>query len=207
MSKRKDVAPGQLEDGSFDLSGEEEEFDPATVEQSFTQPDEGSEAADEMSEQTQQLVDELQASLAEALAARQRALADYANYQRRATENEERIRCEAVRNVVRAFLPVLDQFSLALGQDTSEVTVEQLMDGLELIRAEFIKGLDQLEAVEIYPEPGEEFDPNRHQAVMRTPTDEQEPNTIVSVLQVGYEMGEVILRPATVAVAAAPDAE
>ncbi|MCP3905146.1 MAG: nucleotide exchange factor GrpE [Planctomycetes bacterium] len=210
MPERKEIAPGQLEDGSFDLSDTASE-----VEEEFFADGDDADSADEtaddvaeqMSEDTQQLVEELQASLAEAIAARQRALADYANYQRRATENEQRIRCEAICHVIRAFLPLLDHVALALGQDAAEITTEQLMDGVGIIQAEFKKTLDQLDVVEITPEPGEEFDPNCHQAVLREPTDEQEPNTIVTVLQPGFSIDEVILRPATVSVAAPVDGE
>ena len=48
---------------------------------------------------------------------------------------------------------------------------------------------------------GEEFDPNFHEAVMRTPTDEFEENTIISELQKGYKFGEKVLRPTLVNVA------
>ena len=62
----------------------------------------------------------------EAVAARQRALADYANYQRRSVENEARARVGGLVQMVRALLPVLDHFDLALAQDLSKLSVEQL---------------------------------------------------------------------------------
>ena len=54
----------------------------------------------------------------------------------------------------------------------------------------------------IEPVVGDEFDPNRHEAVMRQPAEGIAPNHIVSVLQPGYAMGDQVLRPAKVAVAA-----
>jgi molecular chaperone GrpE len=176
--------------------------------------DEGSaEATDEayeeleLSEEAANFVEELQTRLDEAVAARQRAMADFLNYQRRARENEVRAGREGVSAVVRSLLPVLDHFDLALGQDPAQLTVEQLMDGLRIVRGELAKALQSHKVEPVEPSIGDEFDPNRHQAVMRQPTDEQEPNTIVNVLQLGYMVDDVVLRPASVIVAAAPEGE
>ena len=51
---------------------------------------------------------------------------------------------------------------------------------------------------------GEEFDPNFHEAVMQTPTDEKPENTIIAELQKGYKLGDKVLRPTLVNVATAP---
>ena len=58
-------------------------------------------------------------------------------------------------------------------------------------------GLEEIKAE------GEEFDPNFHEAVMRTPTDEHPENTVVNVMQKGYKVGDKVLRPALVNVASA----
>jgi len=57
----------------------------------------------------------------------------------------------------------------------------------------------------IDPAPGEEFDPMRHHAVMREHTNRLPPDSVVAVLQVGYAVDEIVLRPATVTVAAPPE--
>jgi molecular chaperone GrpE len=161
----------------------------------------------ELSEDAANLVEELQIQRDEAVAARQRAMADFLNYQRRARENEVRAAREGVSTVVRSLLPVLDHFDLALNQDAEQLTVEQLMDGLRIVRGELAKALQSHKVSPIEPAVGAEFNPNLHQAVMRQPTDEQEPNTIVNVLQLGYAVDDVVLRPASVVVAAAPEGE
>jgi molecular chaperone GrpE len=156
----------------------------------------------ELSEEAMGLVGRLEAERDEAIAARQRALADFVNYQRRAQENEQRARRDGRADVVRSLLAALDHFDLALGQDTQQITVPQLYDGVRIVREELGKGLQSHGVRIIAPDLGAEFDPNEHHAVMRQATDEHEANTITGVLQVGYAMDGLILRPASVSVAA-----
>jgi molecular chaperone GrpE len=137
----------------------------------------------------------------EAVAARQRALADFANYQRRARENEARARQEGEVSLLRALLPVIDHFDLAISQDPSKLSVEQLLGGVKIVRAEFDKVLESQGVVRIEPKPGDEFDPRRHEAMMRQPAPGVLPNHIVATLQPGFAIGEMVLRPAKVTVA------
>ena len=75
----------------------------------------------EMSEEIAELFENLQRERDDAVEARTRALADYANFQRRARENETREREMGIAQVTRSLMPVLDQFDLALGQDEGDV--------------------------------------------------------------------------------------
>lgn len=136
-----------------------------------------------------------------ALAARQRALADYANFQRRAADNEERARRETAARVIRALLPVLDHFDLALHQKLEDVSVEQLAGGVQIVREELVRALENQGVSRIAPEPGEEFNPSYHEAMMPQPSEDIPPNHIVATLQPGYALGQVVLRPAKVTVA------
>ena len=151
---------------------------------------------------TAESVDELRALLAEAVEARKRALADFANYQRRAAQNERMAVQNGEANVVRSVLGVLDHFDLALDQDSRQVTVEQIMGGIRIVRDELVRVLDSYGVKPIHPAVGDDFDPNLHQAVLQQPSRDVAPNSIVSVLQVGYTMGDIVLRPAKVSVAA-----
>ena len=58
--------------------------------------------------------------------------------------------------------------------------------------------------LEVIPAEGQEFDPNLHEAVMQTPTDEKPENTIITELQKGYKLGDKVLRASLVNVATAP---
>lgn len=155
----------------------------------------------ELPEVASELVRELERERDEAVEARKRALADFQNYQRRASENERRALEEGVTRIVRSILPVLDHFDLALSQGRDPMTVEQLIGGLKIVRDELDKTL-QVHGVErIEPTVGDEFDPQRHEAMMHEPSDQVDPGGIVKVYQTGYIMGERVLRPAKVVVA------
>lgn len=160
-------------------------------------------AADEprMSREAAAVLDELKAELDLAVEARKRALADFANYQRRAFDNEQRAARDGTAAVARSLLGVLDHFDLALNQDPGSISVEQLMGGVRIVRDELLKALADHGVSRMVPAAGEEFDPNRHEAVMRLPSGDVAPDHIVKVLQPGYTMGDQVLRAAKVAVA------
>lgn len=143
----------------------------------------------------------LRAECDEAIAARQRALADFVNFQRRAAENEQRASHDGVVRIVRSLMPVLDHFDLALDQRREQVSIDQLLDGVVMVREEMLKALAAHEVEVIHPKRGDEFDPTRHQAVMQEHTNDQPANTVANVVQVGYALGDRILRPASVTVA------
>ncbi len=157
---------------------------------------------DSLDEPVAELIHQLGVERDEALGARQRALADYANFTRRATENESRARIEGRGNIIRALLPALDHFDLALQQDTDGLTVEKFLEGIRMVRGEMSRVLENQGVTEVRPEIGDEFDPNQHQAIMRQPTDEHPPGHVVMVMQAGYVQGDIVLRPASVAISA-----
>jgi molecular chaperone GrpE len=152
---------------------------------------------------TAQRVTQLEQELEQSLAARMRVQADFANFQRRARENETRAMGEGTARVLRSLVPVLDHLDLALGPGAAATTIDQLRDGVQIVRAELMKVLEGFELKPINPSPGDEFDAKRHQAVMQRATSAQAPGTISEVLQVGYSVGDVTLRPAAVVVATA----
>ncbi len=181
--------PGQQEDGSFDLSDVDVSDLP------------GVRGRDTPTEGADEQIRVLEAELEQAVEARKRAMADFVNFRRRAEENEIRARLVGASAVIRSMLPVLDHVDFALVHQPGEMTIEQLIDGVNMIHVELLKALERHDVRLIRPEPGSQFDPNEHQAVMRVETDEQEPNTIVALMQIGYALDETILRPATVSVA------
>ncbi len=147
-----------------------------------------------------QLIERLTTEREEALAAKMRAQADFANFQRRSVENEERARLRGLSQLTRALMPVLDHFDLALAQDHSKITIEQLAKSIEMTRAELQKALEQNGIVRIEPTPGAAFDPLQHDAVMRQPAEGIAPGCVSMRFQTGWKLGESVLRPAKVAV-------
>ena len=146
-------------------------------------------------------IDRLARERDEAVSARQRALADFANFQRRSVENESRARTSGLVSLARSLMPVLDQFDLALAQDASRLSVEQMAKSIEMMRAELQKVLEQNGIARIDPAPGSPFDPNQHDAVMRQPAAGIAPGAVSMRFQTGWRLGESVLRPAKVAVA------
>ena len=79
---------------------------------------------------------------------------------------------------------------------------QKVKESFGLVHKQVVETLNKLGMEEIKAE-GEEFDPNFHEAVMRTPTADYPENTIINELQKGYKMGDKVLRPTLVNVAAA----
>lgn len=159
----------------------------------------------ELSEDAAEMVRQLQSQRDEAIEGRLRALADFRNYQRRATESEHRAVQTGATRVVRAILPVLDHIDMSLSQRSDQMTLEHLLEAVRIVRDEFKKALAAQGVERIEPAKGEVFDPHRHEAVMRQPAEDAEPDTVVSTLQAGYAMGDIVLRPAKVSVAPPAD--
>jgi molecular chaperone GrpE len=135
----------------------------------------------------------------------QRSLADFQNYQRRALANEREAGDQATRAVAQSILPALDHSDLALAQDPSKVTAEQMFKGVEAIRAELLKALSAFGVTRIEPARNDPFDPTRHSAVTHQASPGVQPGRVVSTLQAGYTLGDRVVRPAMVAVATADD--
>lgn len=167
---------------------------------------------------TASLIDEIQAELARtrteadqlraerdaAQHAHKLALADFQNYQRRASMNEQTAREQGVRGVLQSIIPVIDHFQLALVQDRASASAEQVMQGVSLIRDELLRALSLHGVTVINPARGEAFDPARHQALLHQPAPGVEPGCIVMCLRQGFAVDDRLVRPAEVAVAAAP---
>lgn len=147
-------------------------------------------------------VESLQIELAEAQEARMRALADFSNFQRRASENERRSQRTAQIEIIRSLLPAVDQLGMALDHAADAASAVQLKQGVELAQGEFLKAMASFGVKVVAPAQGDVFDPNLHQAVMREASNEMEPNHVVRVLQVGYELEDQVIRPAQVIVSA-----
>lgn len=161
-----------------------------------------------VSSELQAKVTKLEQDLAEANSRALRAMADFQNYQKRSLMNESIAKASGVAGVVTGVVTVLDHFDLALQQDMSKVTAEQLIGGVKVIREELIRVL-QLHGVGIVnPKPGEDFVPGIHEAIMQQQSDGIAPGKVVATFQAGYTLaggaaggGERVLRPAKVSVA------
>lgn len=128
-----------------------------------------------------------------------RAKAEADNARRRADDDISKARKFAVEGFADSLLPVVD--SLEAGLAIQEASVQQIREGAEATLQQLVSALARNKVVPIAPEAGAKFDPHMHQAISMVPAD-QEANTVVAVLQKGYQMAERVMRPALVTVCA-----
>jgi molecular chaperone GrpE len=142
----------------------------------------------------------LAAALAEAEKNRDewlRAKAETENVRRRGQEDVAKAHRYGIEGFAGALLAVKDSLEAALTVENT--SIESFKEGVELTARQLDSVFEKFAIREIDPA-GEKFDPHRHQAISQVPSD-QEPNTVVSVLQKGYMLNDRVLRPALVTVA------
>jgi molecular chaperone GrpE len=134
------------------------------------------------------------------LALAQRTQADFENYRKRVAREAATARDRGVGSLAKELLPALDNLDRALEAAAED---DPLLQGVRLVRTELKAALARA-GIESFCPLGEQFDPSLHEAVA---TAAQAPGgaasgTVVEVYQDGYRLGEGILRPARVVVAA-----
>ncbi len=129
-----------------------------------------------------------------------RLQAEFENARKRAERERQDFRDAATGSVVEKFLPVLDNFELAL-QSTG--SAEQLRSGVELIVKQMEDVLRQMQVSPV-PAVGEEFDPRHHEALGSVERDDVPDQHVAEEIRRGYKLRERLLRPALVRVASNP---
>jgi molecular chaperone GrpE len=132
-----------------------------------------------------------------------RAQADFVNYKRRATQEQSEARVSARAALLETLLPVLDDLGRALESAPEELAEQPWVQGIHLVARRLTTTIQQLGMRQI-GSPGEQFDPRQHEAIMTEPHPDMPEGTIVHVVRPGYALGERVIRPAQVVVAAAP---
>lgn len=145
-------------------------------------------------------VDKLRSDAQKNLEGWQRTLAEFQNYKRR-TERETRDTYQnAVFDVLKSLLPIIDDFERALANVPEDLAGNNWVQGVTLIQRKFTNLLGDYQVSTIDPV-GEPFDPTRHEAIGVEEGSEVEQGHVSTVLQKGYVAGEQVLRPAIVKVA------
>jgi molecular chaperone GrpE len=137
---------------------------------------------------------DLAVQLAERTADVQRLQAEYANYRKRVDRDRAAVREQAVAGTLTGLLPVLDAINQAREHG-------ELSGGFKSVADSLQAALGRLGLV-TYGEKGDPFDPKIHEALTSSYSADIAEDTCVEILQPGYMVGERILRPARVAVAA-----
>lgn len=167
-----------------------------------TAPEPAGATADSVVTDLEKLLAEAQAKVAEHHDAFLRAKAETENVRRRAAEDVQKAHKFGVERIAEALLAVKDSLDAALSVESA--TVDAYKTGVELTGKQLTSVFEKFSIVEVNPL-GEKFDPNRHQAIASVESD-QEPNTVVIVMQKGFVLHDRVLRPALVTVAKAPAA-
>ena len=126
-----------------------------------------------------------------------RLAAEFDNFRKRTVKEKESSYGNGKADAVAKLLPVYDNLERALNQPTEDAAYKK---GVEMTMNELVKILAGL-GVEIFGEVGQVFDPNLHNAVMHIESDELEENTIATVFQKGFKIGDKVVRFAMVQVA------
>jgi molecular chaperone GrpE len=144
----------------------------------------------------------------------QRTRADFENYRKRAAREAAAAQERGITKLAKELLPAVDNLDRALEAAKSAAasgggaagqadngTAATLMSGIKLVHDDVIAALARA-GIEGFSPKGERFDPQLHEAVAQIPAEGAESGTVVEVYQRGYRLGEFVIRPARVAVAA-----
>lgn len=128
-----------------------------------------------------------------------RALADMDNLRRRVRKEQEEMMNYSSLKVIEELLPVLDNFERALSADKDSITVDSLLQGVNMVYRQMVQVFEK-EGLAPVESTGKPFDPNIHQAVVQVEDDSFEPGVVVEELQKGYQYKDRVIRPAMVKV-------
>ena len=127
-----------------------------------------------------------------------RVAAEFENYRKRVLRDQESLVARAHERLVKELLPVLDDLERALAA-AEEHEEAKLEEGVRLVHRELADALEREGLAEI--ETTGVFDPHVHEALLSQPSDKQE-GSVLEVVQKGYRLGDRVLRPARVVIAA-----
>lgn len=152
--------------------------------------------AQKKAKETEEKLSQSDARLAAAVSQYTRLQADFDNFRRRTRESEAKAEDAHTAKVLKEFLPVLDNFDLALGQMKKDQSAgDAYIKGFELLKKQFDKIMDTFGVKEIEAQ-GAHFDPHIHEAVMMVQKEDAEDETVAMVFQKGYMYKDIVLRPA-----------
>ncbi len=126
-----------------------------------------------------------------------RTMAEYDNFRKRAAKEKNELRPIIISDVVKEFLPVMDNLTRALDAECTDPAYKQ---GVQMIDDNFMEILKKL-GVEEIESTDAAFDPSMHQAVQRVADSGKESGTVVTTFAKGYKIGDRVIRFAMVAVA------
>lgn len=129
-----------------------------------------------------------------------RLAADFDNFRKRSEQERENLLKYGTEEALKKVIEVLDNFERAQKSIDSVEDCSTLKETFSILHKQTVDSLQKMGLEEIVTE-GQTFDPNFHEAVMQTQTEDYPEETIIKELQKGYKFGDKVLRPALVDVA------
>jgi molecular chaperone GrpE len=167
-------------------------IDPVTGEQREPDPDPSTIGVEAPEVAQSEKVMELEAAVAERTADLQRLQAEYANYRKRVERDRVAVRDSAVRDVLVALLPILDDIDRARSHDDLTGAFKSVADQLDVVLAKA--------GLESFGDVGDPFDPAIHEAVTHNESDEVTEPTATLIMRRGYRHADRLVRAAMVGV-------
>jgi len=128
-----------------------------------------------------------------------RLKAEFENYKKRMIKERGQLINWAVEDLIKEFLPVLDDLERAIDSAKSSQDFSSLLQGIQMIY-NYFKGLLEKKGLQEIPAEGKEFNPHVHEAIMRIESDEHPDNIVVEEMRKGYKFKDRVLRPSMVKV-------
>lgn len=135
-----------------------------------------------------------------------RSKADFDNYRKRAYKDLMLARQSSKIDTLTPVLNVFDMFNMAVQASTNSDNLDSIKVGMDMILTEFNKAIDDL-GIKSVDATGKKFDPQLHEAVSYETSDDVEEGTIIKQWKCGYQMGDYLIRPATVVVSSGAEDE
>ncbi len=130
-----------------------------------------------------------------------RSRADFENYKKRVLRDATRTKQDAMINILKIFLEISDDLERALKHSPEDKNAQGWVDGIGLIYQKLLNKMNNQGVERMQVNPGDEFDPNIHEAITQEDHPDFEDGQIIEVLQPGYKISDRIIRPAMVRVA------
>lgn len=169
-------------------------------------------AAEEVSEEPKELTLEEQLAASKSEAADNynnylRSVADLDTYRRRVMREKDELKQYAISGLLEDFLPVYDNLGLGLmsAEQTSDPKI--VVQGIQMVMAQFKSLLEDNGISEVAPAPGAEFDPNEAEAFQTKPSDDIEEGKVLTLMRKGFRLNGRLIRPASVVVSGGPAGE
>ncbi|MBO4449073.1 MAG: nucleotide exchange factor GrpE [Clostridiales bacterium] len=194
-NKDEEILNGQEEEISEETAAEEAVSDNEETEETAEEAEESAEA-EEAAEDSDNKSEELEKRYMS-------LYAEYDNFRKRTQKEKENLYADAVADVTKEFLTVLDNIdrAVATAKDADENSIDKVIEGVELLGKQAGAILAKIGVEEIKTERGEKFDPNLHEAVMHVEDEELGEQEIAMVFTKGYTYKGKVIRHVVVQVA------